>query len=65
MGITSISNKEEILNNASKALLEAVLQCKNRTGDSPSPGNTSSSENARNWAETAYYLSQVIKDLEK
>ena len=66
MGITFISNKEEILNNAGKALSDAVIQCKKKAEKGSSWGDSGgTSEDARNWAEAAYYLSQVIKDLEK
>ncbi len=61
---SNTSSKQEILNNANIALSAAVIQCKLRAEKGPKWDDTGS-ETTRNWAEAAYYLSQVIKDLEK
>ena len=63
---SNISSEQEILNNANMALSAAVIQCKKQSEKGTSWGDSGgTSEDARNWAEAAYYLSQVIKDLEK
>ncbi len=62
---SNTSSKQEILNNANIAISAAVIKCKTLAEARQIWGGESGSADACNWAEAAYYLSQVIKDLEK
>ena len=61
-----MQNKQEILEDAYEALANSVRSCKNVSNIKVEYGNAGfKSELLKDFSETAYYLTQIIKELEK